>query len=112
MKRYNTHNWHDYGGYTETNAPSVNVNATNEDESKRIIVHKGLSQSCSKNKNESKLSIFNVTLSQKNSVDVSEYTIMKQKDKEYKEISVTKEVTSYSNIFECGRNLLDRLDVT
>ena len=30
----------------------------------------------------------------------------------YKEPSVTKEVTSYFNIFECGRNILDRLDVT
>ena len=39
------------------------------------------------------------------------YTITEQKDAEYKEYSVTKEVTSYFNIFECGRNLLDRLDV-
>ena len=39
------------------------------------------------------------------------YTITEQKDAEYKEYSVTKEVTSYFNIFECGRNLLDQLDV-
>ena len=25
---------------------------------------------------------------------------------------MTKELTSYLNIFECGRNILDRLDVT
>ena len=37
---------------------------------------------------------------------------MELKDKEYKEPSVTKEVKSYFNIFECGRNILDRLDVT
>ena len=43
--------------------------------------------------------------------DISEYMI-EQKDAEYKESSVTKEVTSYFNIFKCGRNLLDRLDVT
>ena len=37
---------------------------------------------------------------------------MELKDKEYKKPSVTEEVRSYFNIFECGRNLLDRLDVT
>ena len=31
---------------------------------------------------------------------------------EHKEPSVTKKVTSYFNIFECSRNLLDQLDVT
>ena len=35
-----------------------------------------------------------------------------KKDAEYKESSVTKEVPSCFNIFECGRNILDRLDVT
>ena len=34
------------------------------------------------------------------------------KDTEYKESSVTTEVPSYFNIFECGRNILDRLDVS
>ena len=45
-------------------------------------------------------------------MDVSEYTITELKYKEYKGPSDTKEVTSYFNIFECGRNILDRLDVT
>ena len=54
----------------------------------------------------------NKTLPQNNYADVSEYNITEQKDKEYKETSVTKEVTSYFNIFECGRNLLGTLDVT
>ena len=36
---------------------------------------------------------------------------MELKDKEHKEPSVTEKVTSYFNIFECGRNLLDQLDV-
>ena len=31
---------------------------------------------------------------------------------EYEESSVTDEVTSYFNIFECRRNILNRLDVT
>ena len=62
-------------------------------------MHEGLSQSCSTNKGESKHSIANKTLSQKNSADVSEYTITEQKYKEYKESGVTKEVPSYFNIF-------------
>ena len=42
--------------------------------------------------------------------------IHKQKDAnndtEYEEYSVTDEVPSYFNIFECGRNIFNRLDVT
>ena len=75
-------------------------------------MHEGLSENCSTDVSESKRNIVNKTLSQKNSANVSEYTIMVLKDKEYKEPSDTKEVTSYFNIFECGRNILDRLDVT
>ena len=50
--------------------------------------------------------------SQNYSAGGSEYTITELKYGEYKEPSVTKEVTSYFNIFECGRNRLDRIDVT
>ena len=82
---------------------------TYEDESKRIILHESLSENCSTDVSESKRNIFNVALSQNNSANVSEYTIT---ELEYKEPSVTKEVNSYFNIFECGRNILDRLDVT
>ena len=103
-------------------APSLNVNATEKDEWKRIIVHKGLSQSCSTNEDESKQSIVNKTLSHKYCADVdklcstekdiSECTITEQKEEKYKESKGTKEVPIYFNIFECGRNILDRLDVT
>ena len=44
--------------------------------------------------------------------DISEYTITELKFAEYQESSVTKEVPSYFNMFECGKNILDRLDVT
>ena len=108
----NNLNWHDYGGYTEMTALSFNVNATDKDESKRIIVHETLSENCSTDVNKSKRNIINENLSQNNSADVSEYTIVELKYKEYKEPSVTKEVKIYFNIFECGRNILDRLDVT
>ena len=103
-------------------APSLNVNVTNEDESKHIIVHKRLSNNFSTDVRESKRKIVNKTLSQNYStdvdeicytdIDISEYIITEQKDAEYKEPWVTKEVKRYFNIFECGRNLLDRLDVT
>ena len=108
----NNINWHDHGSYTKITAPSLNVNATNEDESKHIIMHGGLSENCSTDVSKSERNIVNETLPQNNSTDVSEYTITKLKYKEYKEPSVTNEVTSYFNIFECGRNLLEKLDVT
>ena len=75
-------------------------------------MHGGLSGNVSTDVSKSKRNIFNKTLSQSISADASEYTITEIIDKEYKELSVTKEVTSYFNIFECGRNLLDRLDGT
>ena len=91
---------------------SLNVNSTDKDKSKRIIVNEILSENCSTDVSTSKRNIVNETLSQNNSVVVSEYTITELKDKEYNEPSGTKEVKSYFNIFECGRNILDRLDVT
>ena len=89
MMRYDTLNWHDYGVYTEMTDPYSNVYSTNEDESKRIIVHEGLSHSCSTNEGESKRSVVNETLSQNYSTDVdelcstekeiSDYTIKKKR---------------------------------
>ena len=68
--RVDTLNWYDYGDYTKMTAPSLNVYSTDEDESKRIIMHKTLSQNCSANKDESKQIIFSKNLSQNYSVDV------------------------------------------
>ena len=39
MMKSDTLNWYDYVGYTKITALSSNVNSTDEDESKRIIVH-------------------------------------------------------------------------
>ena len=58
------------------------------------------------------IAIVHETLSQKNSADVPDNFITELKDDEHKEPSVTGKVTSYFNICECGRNLLDQLDVT
>ena len=111
MMRSDKLNWHDHGSYTEMTARSSNVNVTDEDESKEIIVHKTLLENNYKDVSESECKIFKETLSQINSEDVPENTSTKLKDEEHKEPSVTQKVTSYFNIFECGRNLLDQLDV-
>ena len=44
MMRYDKLTRHDHGGYTEMTAPSSNVNVTDEDDSKEIIVHETLSK--------------------------------------------------------------------
>ena len=71
-----------------------------------------LSENNSKDVSRSERNIVNETLSHINSMDTPENTITELKDKNHKEPSVTEKVTSYFNIFECGRNLLDQLDVT
>ena len=53
--RSNNLNWHDHGGYTEMTAPYLNLNATNEEELKLIIVHKFLSENFSTDISESKM---------------------------------------------------------
>ena len=75
-------------------------------------MHETLSVNNSTDVSKSECNIVNETLSQNNSADVPENTITELKDKEHKEPSVTQKVTSYFNIFECGRNLLDQLDIT
>ena len=64
MMRSDTLNWHDYGSYTEMNDLYLNVYSADEDESKRIIVHEGLSQSCSSNEDKSKRIIVHKKLSE------------------------------------------------
>ena len=60
---------------------------------------------------ESERNIVHETLSQNNSSEVPDNVITELKDDEYKEPSVIEKGTIYFNIFECGRNLLDQLDV-
>ena len=93
-------------------APSSNVNVTDKEESKEIIVHENLSENSYTYVSKSERNIVNKNLSQNNSADVSENNITELKDKEHKEPSVTEKVKIYFNIYECGRNILDRIDVT
>ena len=112
MMRSDQLNRHNHGGYAEKASPSSNVNVTDKDESKETIVHKTLSDNSYTDVGRSERNIVNKNLSQNNSADVSENTITELKDEDNKEPSVTEKVTSYFNIFECGRNLLDQLEVT
>ena len=75
-------------------------------------MHKTLSDNQSKDVSESECNIVHETLSQNNSADVPANVITELKDDEHKEPSVIGKGTSYFNIFECGRNLLDQLEVT
>ena len=142
MMRSDTLNWHDYGGYMKMTAPSLNVNYTDEDESKRSIVHdtlsrnfstdeseskrnivnKKLSQSCSTNENKSKHTILNEPLSQNCSAEENKLCSTKEdksycssKKKKDAKNEVTYDAMNYSNgfnIFECGIYVLDRLGVS
>ena len=105
MMRSDNLNWYNHGVYTEMTAPSLNVNVTNEGESKHSIVNEKLLQSCCTNENESKCSIVNEPLSQSCSVednelcftkeDESEYVNEKQKDAKNE---VACDVTNYFNV--------------
>ena len=68
-------NQHVHGGYAEDNAPSLNVNDTDKDESEEYIVHEPFDEPSSENLSmdvsESECNIVNETLSRNNSSDVS-----------------------------------------
>ena len=101
-----------HGSYAEYTDSSSNVNDTEEDESKEIIMHETLSDNQSMNVSESECNIVHKTILQNNSSDVPTNVITELKDDDYKEPSVIEKGTSYFNVFECGRNLLDQLEVT
>ena len=75
MTRSDEQNRHVHGTYAEETDPSSNVNDTDEDESKEIIVHKNLSENLSKDVSESECNIVHKTLSQNNSADVPDNVI-------------------------------------
>ena len=61
---------------------------------------------------KSECNIVHENLSQNNSSYVPTNDITELKDDDHKEHSVIEKGTNYFNIFECGINLLDQLDVT
>ena len=70
MVRSDEYNWHVHSSYIEDTAPSSNVNDTDEEESKEIILHETLSRNLSMDVSESECNIVHETLSQNNSSDV------------------------------------------
>ena len=102
-------NHHMHDGYEEDMAPSSDVIDTDEDKSNNSIVHepfhKSLSENLSMDVSESECNIVNET-------DVPTNVITEFKYNEHIEPSVSVKGASYFNILECGRNLLDQLDVT
>ena len=75
-------------------------------------MHEHLSENISMDVRESESNIVHGTLSQNNSSDVTTNDITELKYDENIEPSVSDKGSSYFKIFECGRNLLDKLDVT
>ena len=114
--RCGDNNHHMHNGYEENMALSSDVNDTDEDESKNSTVHetfhKPSSEHLSMDVSESECNIANETLSQSDSSDVPTNVITELKYDEHIEPSVSVKGASHFNIFECGRNLLDQLDVT
>ena len=112
MMRSDEHNRHLHFSYAEDTAPPSNVNDTDEEESKEIIVHEPLSENISIDVSESECNIVHKTVSQKNSSDVPTNVITELKYDEHIEPSVIDKGPSHFNIFECGINLLGQLYVT
>ena len=92
------------------------VNDTDKDESNNSIVHESFDKPLSENifmdVSESECNIVNETLSQSNSSDVPTNVITESNCNYHIEPLASVKEASYFNIFECGRNLLDKLDVT
>ena len=88
IMRFDVYNRHVHGGYAVETDPSSNVNVTDEDESKEIIVRETLSENKSIDVSESECNIIHKTVSQNNSSDVPTNVIKVSKDDEHKEHSV------------------------
>ena len=101
--RYDEHNRHMRGSYAEETAPSSNVNDTDKEKSKEIIVQETLSDNLSMDISESECNIVHETLSQNNSSDVPTNAITELKDDEHIEPSVIDKESSiltYSSALE------------
>ena len=107
---------HVHTGYEKEMAPSSDVNDADEGESNNSIVHdpfdKPSSENLIMNVSKSECNIVNETSSQSNSSDVPTNVITELNYDDHIEPSENVKEVSYFNIFECGRNLLDKLDVT
>ena len=116
MMRSGEKNHHVHNGYGKDMAPSSDVNDTDkdkdEDESNNSIVHNIFDEPSAENliveESKSECNIVNETSSKSDSSNVTREL---NYDDNIKTSANVKEA-NYFNIFECGRNLLDKLDVT
>ena len=96
--------------------PTSHVCSTDKSKLEEFLVDKTLSQICSIGKDKSKGIIVDGCFTEEDASECVLKNINKQKDvkneTECEEYSVTDEFPSYFNIFECGKDLLNRLDVT
>ena len=96
--------------------PTSHICSRNESKLKEFLVDKTLSQICSTDKDESKVIIVDKFSTEEGESECVCKNIIKQKDAnnqvEYEESSVTYEVLRSFNIFECDRNILNRIDGT
>ena len=114
--RSGENNHHTHDGYGKEVAPSSDVNDIDkdkdEDKSNNSIVHNLFDEPSSENlimdKSKSKCNIVNETSSQSDLSNV----IMRLNYDDHIKPSLNVKEASFFNIFECGRNLLDKLDVT
>ena len=92
------------------------VCSTDKSNWKELIVNKSLSRICSTDEDESEGFIVNECFTEEDKSECVHKNINKQKDvnieAEYEKYSVTDEVPIYFNIFECGRNLFNKIDMT
>ena len=92
--------------------PTSHVFSTDESELKEFPVNKILSQRCSIDEDKSKGIIVNEFSTEE---DEPECVLNKQRDTkndtEYEEYSVTYDVPIYFNVLECGRKILNILDL-
>ena len=84
MMRSDELNRHVHGSYAENTSPSSNVNFTDEDKSKQIIVHETLSENKSKDVSKPECNIVHENLSQNNSTEVPDNVITELKNDEHK----------------------------
>ena len=89
--------------------------STDKSKLKQSPVDENVSQICSTEKDELKGIIVDKCSTEEEKQECVHININKQKDakneEEYEEYSVTDEVPSYFNIYKCGKNPLNRLDV-
>ena len=102
MMRSGEKNHHVHDGYEKEMAPSSDVKDTDkdkdEDESNNPIAQSFDKPSAENLESKSDFNIVNATTEFNYEDDIKPSANVKE--------------ASYSNIFECGRNLLDKLDVT